>query len=280
MAKPPRCLRFSARAYRSLLAAYPDSFRQRFGEEMVWVFDELANEAWRRRGVAGLATTWCRVLADMARTVPREHWNLWKGGSEMKTAAAAVLSVLLAVVIQYFVFVMVLMTIGAPLIVGIGQRSVAAMVPFCLSPFLTGMILTRVKPFVMPKITATLGAMLFVSPVVFSEGGTPWWIGVGAVAAVGLLTFLGCFVATKASGRLDRISVPATYWVGTLAVFVCTFSVGCILWLVRSATQLDPVMDNGLIVCMFLLYLVAAATVANLIVFVVRTRKRTELNRG
>jgi hypothetical protein len=291
MARPPRCLRVSAWVYRLLLAAYPDSFRRKFGDEMAWVFDELAIEAWRRRGVVGLTTTWCRVLGDLARTAPREHGNLWRGGREMKTAVAAVLSVLLAIVIQYFIFIMVMM-VGVPLMLvlqpsdsGISRSSAAVRsavmavetLLFCLAPFLTGLILTRVKPFFMPKVTAPLAAMIIVTVLTIANGAA-WWLCLGAAAVVGLLTFLGCFVATKTSGRLDRIPIPASYWVGTLATLVCTFVVGIIVWLVRMTPQLDPNVRPLLTVCLAVLGLVAVATIANMVVFVARTRKRVEAN--
>lgn len=289
MGRPPRCLRVSTWAYRSLLAVYPESFRRRFGDEMAWVFDELAMDAWRRRGVVGLMITWCRTLGDLLRTAPREHWSLFRGESAMKTAIAAIFSVLLAVVIQYFVFIIVMM-VGMPLLLalqqsdsGIWQSSPAVrtavmaieMLLFCLAPFLTGLILARVKPFFMPRVTAPLAAMIMVTQFTIGNGG-PWWLCLGAAAVVGLLTFLGCIAATKVSHRLDRIPIPVSYWVGTLAVLVCTFVVGIIVWLVRMTPQLDSNVRPMLTVCLVVLCLIAAATIGNLVVFAVRAYRRVE----
>jgi hypothetical protein len=73
MADSPRLVRWSVRLYESLLKAYPAAFRKKFGGEMTFVFHESAADAWRRRGVAGLLTTGLRVIADLARTAPKER---------------------------------------------------------------------------------------------------------------------------------------------------------------------------------------------------------------
>ena len=63
----------SVRAYRTLLWLYPRPFRRRFADEMAHVFWQMGQEAWRRRGVAGLSGVWLRVIVDLLRTACVEH---------------------------------------------------------------------------------------------------------------------------------------------------------------------------------------------------------------
>ncbi len=63
----------SVRLYRLLLAAYPASFRQEYGDAMVQLFRDTAREAYRRRGLLGLAAMWLRTAADFTISVIRQH---------------------------------------------------------------------------------------------------------------------------------------------------------------------------------------------------------------
>lgn len=66
-------IELSVRFYRLLLAAYPDSFRNEYGEAMVQLFRDTARDAYRRRGLLGLAAVWLRTLADFTISVIRQH---------------------------------------------------------------------------------------------------------------------------------------------------------------------------------------------------------------
>ena len=89
----------STKLYQALLRAYPAPFRQRYGEEMTLVFGELTSDAWDRGGWPGLASVWLRVVVDLARTVPQQHYSAWQGAPQMqtrlpiKTAALACISI-------------------------------------------------------------------------------------------------------------------------------------------------------------------------------------------
>ena len=63
----------SVRLYRLLLAAYPDSFRNEYGEAMVQLFRDTTRDAYRRRGLLGLAAMWLRTLPDFTISVLRQH---------------------------------------------------------------------------------------------------------------------------------------------------------------------------------------------------------------
>ena len=70
MPSTPWLLTVSDRVYRTLLLAYPRSFRQRFGPEMAQVFRDCVRGACRRGGLLGL---WALTLGDLLATVPAEH---------------------------------------------------------------------------------------------------------------------------------------------------------------------------------------------------------------
>ena len=66
-------VKWSVRLYRLLLAAYPASFRNEYGEAMVQLFRDTARDAYRRRGLLGLLMVWPRTLTDLAVSVVRQH---------------------------------------------------------------------------------------------------------------------------------------------------------------------------------------------------------------
>jgi hypothetical protein len=76
-------LSFLERSYRGLLRAYPPSFRQRFGEEMVQVFRTSSHAIYRQEGKFNLTQFWLSTLWDWALTVPREQISSIFGGDAM-----------------------------------------------------------------------------------------------------------------------------------------------------------------------------------------------------
>jgi putative ABC transport system permease protein len=58
------------RVYRALLLLYPRGFRRAYGEDLVAAFAQRYRTRGRRR-----VRFWAFHLADLIRSVPREHWN-------------------------------------------------------------------------------------------------------------------------------------------------------------------------------------------------------------
>ena len=223
MANPPRSVELSVRIYELLVKAYPASFRRRYGDEMTRVFRELATDALRQRGAFGLMTAWFRVLGDLAWTAPQEHLVELQRRIEMKTSAFAVFSVVVAAIVYLLVFAAVgilylCVLLGLSLLTT-GTFFSSDLLVACASPvrefallyvpaFLTGMILIRAKPFFMPMVTAPLGTMAFLGLVCCQDVGPAGWgalaVRVGFVASAGLVSLLGCIVATKVSSYLGK----------------------------------------------------------------------------
>ena len=66
---------FSLRLYRQLARAFPDEFRNAYGDEMVPVTEDSIEDIRRHHGLPGLA----RLLLDLAVRVPAEHLaELWQ----------------------------------------------------------------------------------------------------------------------------------------------------------------------------------------------------------
>lgn len=75
-------------AYRVLLAAYPDEFRQRFGAEMVQVFRTCCRAAYRDHGSLGVRRLWLPTLWDWAWSAARERFsNLFRRSAMNDTLA-------------------------------------------------------------------------------------------------------------------------------------------------------------------------------------------------
>lgn len=210
MADSLRSVELSVRVYEALLRAYPAAFRKEYGGEMTHVFRELAADAWQERGAAGLRATWFRVLGDLAWTAPREHLNDLPRRVEMKSAAFAVFSVFLAVVVHIYVFAVVGIAFSATRCLLAGSLLVPPANPaveltmFYLPALLTGMILARVKPFAAPEVTVPLGITAFFALLAVLDGGPPWWIAVLFAASGGFVSLVGCLAMKSVSRRLTK----------------------------------------------------------------------------
>ena len=51
--------------FRRTLTLYPRELRERFGDEMELVFEELMEDAWRMGGALGVARAWRYALAEL-----------------------------------------------------------------------------------------------------------------------------------------------------------------------------------------------------------------------
>ena len=289
MAESLRPIESSVRVYALLVNAYPAPFRREYRDEMTLVFRELMTDAWGERGALGLMAAWCRVLGDLARTAPGEHFYEMRRRLEMKRAALAFLSAVVAG-LSYAVFFFVGAVIALlPLIGGMNHTLMfaVAVVVMYLAAFLTGLILTQIKRLVTPVVTVPFGTMaawglwgLGVFLDDFSRRGNipdVWFgfgIGIGAVASVGLATYLGCRVATKARDRLARFAVPWFQLIGPVAILICTSFTACTIRLVLLCHELEPEIRHILSWCLFALFIVSAATIASLVVLFVRTYRK------
>jgi hypothetical protein len=210
MADSLRPVVLSVRVYEVLLRAYPVAFRKEYAGEMTRVFRELAADAWRERGAAGLRATWFRVLGDLAWTAPREHLNDLPRRVEMKSAAFAVFSALLAVVVHFYVFAVVWMAFWATRCLLAGSllvppaNPVVELTMFYLPALLTGMILARVKPFAAREVTVPFGITAYFALLAVLDGGPPWWVALLFAASGGFLSLLGCLVMKSVSRRLAK----------------------------------------------------------------------------
>ncbi|MCI0433143.1 MAG: ABC transporter permease [Gemmatimonadetes bacterium] len=70
---------FVATLYRWCLRLYPRGFRDAFGAEMEAAFQDALRDARATRGRAGVFALGLRTLIDVARSVPREHVDAWRG---------------------------------------------------------------------------------------------------------------------------------------------------------------------------------------------------------
>jgi hypothetical protein len=286
MADTPRGVALSVRAYKVLIKAYPSSFRREYGGEMVLVFGEQMTNVFQKKGAAGLVAAWLRVLGDLARTVPEEHLHEMQRSLGMKTAAYAVLSCILAAITYGFIYLFLGITIVLPLLAtGLVRTGQVAMLPsLYLSAFLTGLILTRVQPFFMPFVTVPLAITVtggLWGFLVFQESGQtgyhpPWVAAVAVGASVVLTSLVGCFVATKASSRLARLSIRWFQLAGTLAILVCTSCVAGVLSITLSLNKMDADMQRVLAFCLFAMLVIAAVTIANLVSLFVRSYRNSE----
>lgn len=63
---------FPARLYRRLLRLYPAAFRERYGDEMVQLFEDQLRDGREGRG-SGTVVVWLRVVVDLATTAASER---------------------------------------------------------------------------------------------------------------------------------------------------------------------------------------------------------------
>jgi hypothetical protein len=216
-----RWVQWSERMYERLLHAYPAEFREKFAGEMIFVFRELAAEAFRHRGILGLALAWLRVLGDLLWTASKEHFVNLQRRIVMKTALRTFLWSLLAAFIHYFVFVSLgVLLFGSIFLIQGGSWLASSRHPtpawiefliFIPPPFLAGMILARVQPFFRPYLTAPLGIMMIGLIATLVDASYAWnwggWQILGGIVftvLLSLVTLLGCVTATKLSRSFGK----------------------------------------------------------------------------
>lgn len=75
----------STRLYGFLLKLYPQTFRQAFGEEMIYIFSESLNDACAERGGRGITSFWGRIIVDVGKSVVIQHIEDQKENDLMNT---------------------------------------------------------------------------------------------------------------------------------------------------------------------------------------------------
>lgn len=77
-----RNIRFALALYRTLLIAYPRTFRDRYGDEMVRLFRDRCLRTLQERGTLGFLQCWLRALVDLAMNAVLEKasFRLERGG--------------------------------------------------------------------------------------------------------------------------------------------------------------------------------------------------------
>jgi hypothetical protein len=96
--RPSRDLGRHERAYRALLVAYPRSFRDEYGDDMVQAFRDLLLFS-RERG-EGAARSWMRTLRDLVTTAPRQRGSNLSRKPPLVLAIALLAIALLAIALQ------------------------------------------------------------------------------------------------------------------------------------------------------------------------------------
>ena len=126
----------------------------------------------------------------------------------MKSTAYAFLSICLAAIVCNYVFAFLAFIVGviAPYLSGnlFGDPNPPApveLIMLFLPALLTGVLLSRVKPFFMPMVTAPLGVAIFAGVIALLDNGPPVWVRVGIVAAMSTLAVLGCIAGRRLPGR-------------------------------------------------------------------------------
>jgi hypothetical protein len=86
----------SQRVYGMLLLAYPLEFRREYGPHMAQVFRDCERRERRLQRVAGLPRLWLHVLADLAKTVPKERLqNFGRGVNIVRALRNMVIAILI-----------------------------------------------------------------------------------------------------------------------------------------------------------------------------------------
>lgn len=190
----------------------------------------------------------------------------------MKTVALSVLSVALAAIVYLLLQALMWVTIGfLSLIVLRPSVHATELLILYASAFLTGLILTRVKPFFRPLVTVPLGTMamwVLWGQLVFIEDGpfglSRGWIALGGfLASVALVSLAGCAVATRTSRRLAKSSVSWFHAVGPLVVLACSSAVASLLGIALSSAQLAPDFRRALTFGLLAVAVIAVVTIAH-----------------
>jgi hypothetical protein len=195
----------------------------------------------------------------------------------MRKAALFVLSGVLTAVAFGIIFMAMMFVVCFPLMAmvkNIEPEPIAKLLVFYLAPFLTGLLLTRAKPFFAPLVTVPVALMttflIFGAAVALTNDGPHRYTWIDAIACtifcatMALSALGGCLVARKASNWLARFSVSWIHVAASLAVLVCSSSIACAVRVTLEIRQLDGDVRMVLNWCLFGILMIMAVTVAHL----------------
>lgn len=289
MADCRRSVEFSVRMYEALIRLYPTSFRREYGSELSLLFREQIADARGKRRAVALIVAWLRVLNDLAWTVPDEQFQEIRRRIAMRSVALAVLSVVLAAVVFFVIYGGIGVIVMLPLAWDVNRsvQEIVVLIVLYLAAFLSGLILTRVKPFFAPLVTVPIATMAIWGLTAFSEYNSPnrfpGWGGLvlclGFVASTGFTSLLGCIAAEKMSAHLAKLSVRWFQLIGPLAILICTSFVALTLRLMFWGNQISSELERPLAFCLFALVVIGAVTVAHIVLLFVRSYRRAAMGR-
>jgi hypothetical protein len=196
---------FAVRLYALLLHLYPASFRREYGEAMLQLFNDQRRAA---RGAGGHAMLWFKVLRDLAQSVPAVHSNERRPGRQrgsMSLSAIAIWAVLVASVIAFFAF-----TVVIPNSVGHLPQTAPGEEAAVLagSPPPTAAELARFRAIALSGI-AVVTVLLAAAAFRFSRAQRSVLNGAAAFVAGALLTFVPLAMLPSVLLREGRLSVAA-----------------------------------------------------------------------
>jgi hypothetical protein len=135
-------IRRSERIYGFLLKLYPKSYRQKFEEEMQYVFSETLKDAYINNREQGVIRLWSRTIIDTCKSLVIQHAENLIEGASMKTTNTDIL-------MQNRVFIWIALATGLILLVPLLAMQFTDEVVWTLLDF------------------ATVGALLFCAGLVF-----------------------------------------------------------------------------------------------------------------
>jgi hypothetical protein len=86
----------SERLYRFLLYVYPAMYRREYGPPMTQAYRDLCHSAYRQRGMAGLASLWIRLSADLLASAIGQHLDVLREGGRIMTNREHALAIIAA----------------------------------------------------------------------------------------------------------------------------------------------------------------------------------------
>jgi len=217
MEEPQRAVTRSVRIYRRLLRVYPGSFKSRFGDATTEVFEQLLIDALYRRGWRGFAKVWAAALLDLVVSAFREHVSQLRATLTLKTAALAVVSNIAAIAVYYNLLILITLfwlvwlrfaTIP-PFALDLWTPSPRVeLLWFFVPALLTGVVVSQVKPFFKPVLTAAVGPIAFAIVFLLPGSSTSWALRFGFVAGLGLTASMACAVLVKRASRRSALAPP------------------------------------------------------------------------
>lgn len=214
----------SVSIYRFLLAAYPQAFREEYGDDMVQVFRDFCIRAYLNQGPNGMFRLWATTLLDLIRSVIEEHLQKETNMNKSSYIRVSGWALILGALSFFMTFLSIFMeeNFYDPALRIIGFYKTTQDVGIVLSPLLLGAGMFGLRAKYGDRSGETGKTLLLLGGILGPLTAIAGWIGADKAENMWFLIFLGpaillAFLTAFGFVTLKSKPLPRWNWLPILA---------------------------------------------------------------